>query len=345
MRELIRRLGALDEDASAGLRAIEVFDSMLDRKVGLESLVRAAATLTGCAAGAVDPERHVGVRIGAEGLPSMVPNALEPSWPVAPLGRRGHVWIERAEGPVGADAVILERLAASCRITIERTRGTGTHDGAAVEVLLDPRSTPDDTRRAAQLLGLDLSERARVVARFASGEELSGAASLRSTTMRTPTADIVATIVAASATRIDDGRAGIGPLERIEHLHRSWPLARDALRLTGPTWPILEASELGALLATVHAADALGEPPPDVLALDAREAASPGSLAWLEVYALGDSLRATAERLGVHHSTLQQRLAAVEAPLGFDARTAIGKTRLSMALALRRVFANRHPAT
>ena len=51
MQELVARLSALDPEAGTVLKVITYFDKLIEGRVGLETLVRGAAVLSGFVAG------------------------------------------------------------------------------------------------------------------------------------------------------------------------------------------------------------------------------------------------------------------------------------------------------
>lgn len=69
-------------------------------------------------------------------------------------------------------------------------------------------------------------------------------------------------------------------------------------------------------------------------------AAHPRSLELLECVTEHDSLRAAAIELGLHHSTLQNRI-EYSRRLGYELRTSRGRMRLSLALAHLKLASNR----
>src|ERR1700712_660773 len=100
MQELVRRLSALDPDAGAGVKVIAYFDALVEGAASVESFLRGAAVLTGCAAGLADPERRMWMRVDAQGRrddPSAArTRSLTPTWrarAVSP-GGTASVWIE-----------------------------------------------------------------------------------------------------------------------------------------------------------------------------------------------------------------------------------------------------------
>jgi hypothetical protein len=151
-----------------------------------------------------------------------------------------------------------------------------------------------------------------------------------------------------SATEVADGRntgrntpdasqAGIGLAMTPESLHRSWATALLALRLTSPRHPRQLADDLGSLLVFAEAADASSYETPDLTALKSLVVQHPKALGLLESLASANSLRAVADEVGLHHSSVQARAADYSTELNFDVRTAPGRVRLSLALALYRL--------
>ncbi len=112
-----------------------------------------------------------------------------------------------------------------------------------------------------------------------------------------------------------------------------------ALRLTDTSDPVVDATDLGALLLLARAHDPR-EPHEDIRALARLDARSTQVLRALVE---ADSLRSAAARLGMHHSTLQARHDALTRDLGYDPRTASGKARYAAAEFLLRLTDLRPP--
>ncbi|MFE4574365.1 helix-turn-helix domain-containing protein [Streptomyces chartreusis] len=68
--------------------------------------------------------------------------------------------------------------------------------------------------------------------------------------------------------------------------------------------------------------------------------AAPWPLGTLEAVATAPSMRTAATALRVHHSTLQERVAAAERALGWNVREPQGRLRLQLALVVRRLLAS-----
>jgi hypothetical protein len=269
MKELVRRLAALDPAAGAAVKVIAYFDQLVDGRAGLESIVRGAAALAGCPARLADDDHRVHIRILADGRRGDDQVVLDPAWPGVAVTPGGPpvLWLERP-GPLDpVHAMVLERAAAAVRVVLERTRRTAAaqpvDDPASVEVVLDA-SAPRHTRvHAARRLGLDPTMRARAVA-------LEGGKPL-----------VVAAHPGATILPVADRRAGIGPAVAVADLPASWAAARTALRLTAegterdPGPRVVYAEDLGGLAVLAAAVGPGTEPSPDVRALERARSTAP----------------------------------------------------------------------
>jgi hypothetical protein len=325
MKELAGRLTALDPDAGAAVRVIAYFDRLAESRAGLESLVRGAAVLAGVPARLVDQDRHVRVRVEADGTRRESDLLPDPAWPSAALtpGGAPALWLERAESAVPSvvDAVILERAAGAVRLVLDRTRGRApADDPALVETVLDATAPEAARLHAARRLGLDPGVRARVLV------PLDGRPRI---------------VAEHRDAEPPAGRVGVGPAVRVLDLPRSWTAARTALRFTAagtaqdPGPRVVHADELGGIALLSGLVVPGAEPPPDVQALETAAATAPWLLATLHAVASTTSLRAAAGEISVHHSTLQERLTHAEHLLGWPVRTPQGRLRLQLALAMR----------
>ena len=168
MKELLQRLGALDESASAALKIITFFDTLLEQGAGIEPFVRGAAVLSGFPAGFAHPVHRIWVRVDGEGrpLPGVDHADAARSWPHKDLGdgSGGIVWLERPGTPGVNDALLLERVASGLHITLERVSPLDLDDAGAIEVLLSATSTDDARRKAARRLRLREGALVKVVA-------------------------------------------------------------------------------------------------------------------------------------------------------------------------------------
>ena len=323
MRELVGRLTELDPRAGAAVQVIAYFDALVAQRAGLEAVVRGAAFLARCPARLVDDERGLRMRMAPDGGDAATGDTVDPRWPAEEIvpGGSARLMLERLPGPAELDPMILERAAAAVRTVMERT---GAPVREPVELLLDPRTSEHERLWAARRLGLDPGEPARVLA-LPEGPPL----------VRPAGADVP-----------EGSRAGVGPAVAVPGLHSSWEAARTALRLTAegteqdPGPRVFHAEELGPL-AVLAAHIRPGSPlDPDTRALERAASAAPWMLRTLDTVASAASLRAAANALTVHHSTLQTRLAQASRLLGWDVRTPSGRLRLHVALLARRLHRN-----
>ncbi|MGW4942511.1 helix-turn-helix domain-containing protein [Actinoplanes sp. NPDC004185] len=319
MKDLVVRLAALDADAGAALRVISYFDSLVESRAGLQSIVRGAAVLADCPARLRDDERRVRIRVTAAGVSAWQDGPPAPEWMTTGAGS-ATLWLERAGPPGPVEAMILERAAGAARAVLDRTRGRApAADPASAELIVDASAPADVRRQAARRLGL--AEPAYVIARPSEIQVRSG-----------PLPKL-------------PGRAGIGPATAILDLPASWAAAKVALRFAAegtdedPGSPVVHAEELGALALLAEVGDQSNAP--DVRALDHAAAAAPWMLTTLHTMATSISLRAAATTLRLHHSTLQDRITHAEHLLGWNVRSPQGRLRLQLALALRQL--HRHP--
>ncbi|MCZ0975276.1 helix-turn-helix domain-containing protein [Streptomyces albulus] len=130
-------------------------------------------------------------------------------------------------------------------------------------------------------------------------------------------------------------------------LPRSWAQARTALRFAAqgtdddPGPSTVYADALGAVMLLAGGLDP-ASPPADVRALERAARSGPGVLRTLVEFTSHASLRLSAAALYLHHSTLTDRIAAIEHDLGFPVRDPQGRLRVQTALAVRRLLL--HPA-
>ena len=325
MQELVGRLTALDPEASETLKVVSYFDTLVAGGVGIETLLRGAAVLSGTVAGHAIAGRAP-TRIGPAG------DRLDPgtddaasAWPSRVTSDASRVWIERDGAAHANDAMVLERLALAVAITTARRASTAD---AAVEVVITASASADERAVAASRLRLDGTREVRAVAFHPDAAALTPGPTAVVATPR----GLARVVLVDGVSHVPPGiRAGIGIRGPAERLPESWASALIALRLGTAREPVVDAEGLGALLLVAEAADRPGAAHPDVAALDALDARS---RQVLEAFADAGSVRAAASVLGMHHSSVQARLDALTAQLGYDPRSPGGRTRYALARAL-----------
>ncbi|WP_242684733.1 helix-turn-helix domain-containing protein [Microbacterium sp. SD291] len=323
MQDLLGRLTALDPDASETHKVVSYFDALVARSVGLESLLRGAAVLSGATVGHRDGKQVMRVR--ADGV-RIDPAEPDPQWTLRESGADAVAWIERDGTAHTNDAMILERLALALGIVRAR-RAVGQE--SAVELAISSYASADE--RAAALSRLRLPPvPLRVVASPPDPAPLPEHPSavvatthgLTRATLITGAGDAEQAWPDAAAPRLGVGLAGPD-----HELPRSWSAALIAARLTSADEPVIDAAALGAALLVAEAAGS-GPLHPDAAALAGLDARS---LELLDAIAAEHSVRAAAVRLGRHHSSVQERLAALIDVLGYDPRTSRGRMRYALA--------------
>ncbi|MGQ4510766.1 helix-turn-helix domain-containing protein [Streptomyces sp. DW26H14] len=334
MQELYTMVAGIDASAGAALRVIAFFDRLVAERAGLESLVRGAALLSGSPARLVDAERGIRIRVGTDGRRADGDGGpTRPAWAHAPVAPDGAavLWLESGDVRDGVRSMVLERAAAAIGLVLDRTRGRtpdSARDGAAlVEVLFDALAPEPERLRTAALLGLRDGVPARAIAVWGGAGKVEAA----------PATD-------GEAPRGGERREGVGPAVPLAELPRSWAAARTALRFTAegtdrdPGPRSVFAEELGSGLTLL--ADAIGRQTPrgtDVREMERLLGAASWAPATVHAAATFPSLRAAADALHVHHSTLQARVAQLERLLGRSVRDPQGRLRLQLALAMWRL--------
>lgn len=289
-------------------------------------------------------------------------------------GRAGTVWLEPQTRPWSTiDYLIAERLAAAATMLMLRPAGAAKLDtkAAALELLLQGPAPHEEARRLIDRAGLDAQGRYVAVALEAypasavGPDVLASAASraLNGLGLRASPAVVgrAAFLVvkaregneqtlaelAQADERVFRIRVGMGDSAPADELHRSVVEAREALAL-GPLvnglFQPTSFSELGPLhvLARIPADEVDGFA--DVAKVACLDDCEPGvsDLRILEVYCETNSLRQTALRLNLHHSTVNYRRKRIERTLGFSLVEPGQRLRALLAVKLFQIAQLRH---
>ncbi len=333
MRELIGQLSAVDDGAASALRVIAHFDGLVESRAGLGALVRAAAALSGVPAGLRDPSQARALRAAADGAP--LPEChIDATWPrqVVDVELGTVVWLETGESPTPVRALVLERFAGAARVTLDRTRHRLSY-ADAVRVAVDEDA--DQQSRAAALRRLSVAEPARVLALDGAGEVPGVPTRLVADLDGHRVCILPASVALPSSESL---RAGVAEAPRVDDLPGGWIRARLALRFAQPQGrygSLVRFEDLGAI-ATVAAAVApeVAAGDSDVRRLRQVRVDYPWVVETLEALVATLSLRQAAERLHVHHSTLQERVVHLEAALSYSPCSPTGRHRAAMTLLL-----------
>ncbi|MFI6816188.1 hypothetical protein ACIBG7_27565 [Nonomuraea sp. NPDC050328] len=317
MQDLVGRLTALDPDASETLKVIAYFDTLNAGGAGLDGLLRGAAVLSGVVAGA--ERRGRTTRYSPRGL-HVTDTEIHRS--LQRTTRSGSVWLERVGPPHANDEMILERLGLAVDLAEARRNPEG-----ALETALDAGTPVSERAKALARLRVRPNARIRLIATATDAPVMSAP----STVMPTRFGILRATLDLTGELAPTEP-AGIGPRLNAERAPESWEGAVIAYRLTDPKSPVVDATDIGALLILAQAYDPR-EPHDDVRALAALD---PRSADIARVLVESDSVRSAAARLGMHHSTMQAKHESLTRALGYDPRTITGHARyIAAALLLR----------
>ncbi|MFE3151840.1 hypothetical protein ACFXJ6_35190 [Streptomyces sp. NPDC059218] len=312
MQELVGRLTALDPEASETLKVIAYFDALVTGGAGPDALLRGAAVLSGVVAGA---DRRG--RISRRGPDGRIPRTEQLPRSPERACSVGAVWLERVGPHHANDEMIVERLALSLDL-IEARRNPVSD----LEIVIDPVRTLTERTTALAKLRVEPGSRIRIGATRPDTPN----ATAPSAVVPTKYGILRATLF-RTAEQPPVKPAGLGQWVRADQAPDSWEGAVIALRLTDSKNPVVDATDLGALLmlARVHDPQAPHDDVRTLARLDTRSAQV------LQVLVESDSIRAAAAQLGMHHSTLQARHEALSRELGYDPRTAQGKVRYAAA--------------
>lgn len=321
MQDPAQGFAALDPAASDPLKVVASFDAMISRGYGIDRLLAGAAALAGAVCGIERFGRAVRYDPAGRRVADADPGTR---FPERALGD-GSVWLEREGAAHPDDGVILDRLAFAIGL-IESRRLTPE----PLQVVLDAGRTVDERIVALAQLRIEPSARIRLVA-------VDGGARPGPSTTPVPTRyGMLRALVDASgefSPAEGDGRTGFGQWVRADHAPDSWAGAVIAHRLTTRLMPVVDVTDIGAMLILAKAHDP-DDPHPDVRALTGLD---DRSSEILRVLVESDSVRSAAAELAMHHSTLQARHQQLIERIGYDPRTVSGRLRYIAAEMLRRL--------
>lgn len=331
MQDLLGRLTALDPEASETLKVVSYFDTLVARSAGVESMLRGAALLCGTSVAYRDGTRLIRVGEGGDRIAPQAGDDDAPHRLRREVGTDAVVWLEREGAPHANDMMVLERLALALGIVRAR-RSTGAD--SAVEIAIDAGSSAEERISALARLRITPSEEVRVVASSPAPAPLPR---YPSAVIATPHGPVRAMILRPGS-RVHDAwpvpgsdapvpRTGVGVRVPSVRVPESWTAALVAVRLTTQSERMVDAADLGAFLLLAEVAESQ-DPHPDALALATLDV---HTRTLLDTVAGERSVRAAAIRLGMHHSSVQERLSSLETTLGYDPRSPRGRIRYTLA--------------
>ncbi|MFE2756366.1 helix-turn-helix domain-containing protein [Actinosynnema sp. NPDC059335] len=306
---------------SESLKVITYFDELIAGGVGVPSLLRGAALLSGTIAG-VEVAGRVTRMVATGAAP---PAGAHGEWPER-RSTGGRVWLERTGEPNANDELILERVGLALDVLASRRLMTPEN---SVAVAIDADHPVPDRVAALDRLRIVPSARVRLVVAPVDVVVLDVASTVY------PTARGLVRVVIDTGGTLRVRRAGVGARTRADRLPASLPAAVAALRLTDDRIPRIDAADLGSLLPIVLDAVESGHADADLAAVRALDAQS---RLIADALAEHDSVRAAAAALGLHHSTVHARHDAITEQLGWDPRSVPGRMRYIIARMCQRVI-------
>lgn len=349
MLNLQWRLQALDPEASESLRVIAFFDALTESNAGVESLLRAAAMLGECS---------VGLRVDASGRTTLadstgrmerrsieVPRDLL----TKPVGtdEPRTVFLDRAPERLQAnDELLLERLGLALRQNYERSQNPSTR--AALEILIDTEEASPARYEACTRLKLDPHSKYRIEAM---PFDVAAVSSTYAAAVFTPRGLLRVELRAGSDPEqmaqvhaeagggvVNKSRRGVGYEAVPNELPGSFTSALAALGITSPRRPRVSADEFNGILESLSNLDPDCETSSAGQGIEQQDATRFIELLadrdWaretIDVWVEGRGVRESARALGVHHSTLQQRVAALSGGLGYDIAGFPGSLRVQL---------------
>jgi hypothetical protein len=334
MRELIGRIAVTDDDAAAALRAIAHFDDLVNRGASSSTLLRAAAAMANAPVGMHDGATGRTIRVDPPGSLTSTPESPNQSWAreLVDGPRSISIWLERSSAPAPLDQLVLERCAQALRA------GYGTSARAVspdelLRVVCDPQTTETERSDALQKLRLD----GPLTVHVASAQMTADGP-----TILVNGSHVSLTSAGASVNgRRQDTRMGVAsvPLTDVPTA-----LAKACVALTlsvhpshgGPARVLFD--ELGALADFARAVTSTAaRDSAEVRTMEALRAERPWVPQAIQQLATGATLRAAAQIMHLHHSTMHDRELWLESQLGYSMRSPQGRERATAAWAMWRI--------
>lgn len=325
------RLAELDADSAGLVRVIDYFDALVRHGADTMALMRASATLANCVVGieilgeSGRPERRRCDPRGAwspqpERSPTMTKDIMIGDIVV------GRVWIERQGDPLPLDEMLVDRMALTAASILQPRRPLTDSDHTRnLLVSVDERAV----LAACASLRVDPSTMLRVIASTGDAVTIAGDASPgRATSVEIDGDHLVLVLdaqwprqlpVLAAAADAAHIRVGVSLAAKASEIRLLVASAQFAKCQTSPARPVVDADELGALVLLAPGLKVGLERVPDLVNALSLRGTESGSvlLETLRVYLRAGTLRAAAEAMFLHHSSVAHRLAKLSQQLGF----------------------------
>ncbi|MCD2107163.1 helix-turn-helix domain-containing protein [Rhodococcus erythropolis] len=348
MQGLMYRLAELDADSAGLVRVIDYFDALVRHGSDTASLLRASAQLADCVVG-IEIVEHGRSKKNLRRCDPRGQWSPEPQFPPS-MARDitvddevlGRVWIERPGAHLPLDEMLVDRMALTAAI------------------ILQPRRLPTEAEHTRNLLfpmdelavltscaglGIEPHTPVRVVATKAVSDTADGTAHLVISQDCTPgkAAGIEAdgeylNLVAGSfaptpelseAALSSSIRAGISLAASASEVNTILSTARFARAQASATTPIVNAEDLGALNLLAPGSHIDHSRIPDLVLAKEIGNTKQGLelLETLRAYLQSGTLRAAADAMHLHHSSVAHRLSKLSQHVGFHVDTIENRAR------------------
>ncbi|MCZ4518958.1 helix-turn-helix domain-containing protein [Rhodococcus ruber] len=322
MQGLMYRLAELDADSAGLVRVIDYFDALIRHGADTSAMLRASAALADCVVG-IDV---VGTSGGHRQHARCDPKGR---WLTQAAGERsavedvvvddvvmGSVWIERPGPALALDEMLVDRMALTAAIIL-----VPRHIPSASEHTRAVLFPMDDIALLSSLTALHIEPTARVrVAAADSPPTADVPTAGRSTPITVEDHVLYLLPGEASDPWVSSGCMGVSLPMPASAIHRHLGNARFALAQANESEPVVIADRFGAL-NLLEAGNALTVSDiPDLVRVVELRTTTHGIelISTLRTYLKSGSLRATADRMHLHHSSVAHRLAKMSKAVGYS---------------------------
>lgn len=343
MQGLMYRLAELDADSAGLVRVIDYFDTLVRHGADTASLLRASAQLADCVAGIeiAEPGRsHKNLRrCDPRGRWSPEPQ-LAPSI-VRDIAVDdevlGTVWIERHGANLPLDEMLVDRMALTAAIILRPrrllTEAEHTHNlffpMDELAVLTSCAGLGLDPAASVRIIVSTTNEIARLQFSRDCAPGRATGIEVGSECLNLVTGSFTHSREFSDIAKATPVRAGISLAAAASEIHTLIGTARFARSQSSPTTPIVNADDLGALILLAPGTRIEHTRIPDLVRAREFRETKDGTelLETLRVYLRSGTLRAAADCLHLHHSSVAHRLAKLSHHIGFHVDTIENRAR------------------
>ncbi|WP_255182704.1 helix-turn-helix domain-containing protein [Rhodococcus sp. WWJCD1] len=323
MQGLMYRLAELDADSAGLVRVIDYFDALIRHGADTSAMLRASAALADCVVG-IDVvgtsgghRQHARCDPKGRWLTQAVAERSETKDVVVDDVVMGSVWIERAGPALALDEMLVDRMALTAAIIL-----VPRHIPSAAEHTRAVLFPMDDIALLSSLTALHIEPTARVrvaIAAAGSPTETSMPTAGRSIPISVDDHAMYLLQGEPSAALVGSGCVGVSLALTASELHRHLGNARFALAQAGELEPVVIADRFGALNLLAKGNTLVISDIPDLVRIAELRTTTHGIelISTLRTYMGSGSLRATADRMHLHHSSVAHRLAKISEAVGY----------------------------